>query len=109
VSQLTDPGKAYGVIENWLAGANVTSCQQYQNGLWACELQRAGNYDAWMLWSTTGTDISVPIPTNSGLKVYRDWQNKMSPLPAEITVSQMPLLLESGDPSNRQPQTKPRK
>jgi hypothetical protein len=109
VGQLTDAGRAYGVIENWLAGANVTGCQQYQNGLWACELQRAGNYDAWMLWSTTDTDISVPIPTNSGLTVYRDWQNKMSSLPAGITVNQMPVLLESGDPSNRQQQTKPRK
>ena len=97
VGQLTDPGKSYGVIESWLSGATLPSCQQYANGLWACELQRAAGYDAWMLWSSTGTDITVPIPDNSGLTVYRDWQNNVNTLPTELTVGQMPVLLENHD------------
>jgi hypothetical protein len=96
-NQLTGPGEAYGVIEDWLIGANLTSCQEYQNGLWACELQRSGGYDAWMLWSSTGTSISVPVPEDSGLTVYRDWQNNVNTLPTQITVSQMPVLLENHD------------
>jgi hypothetical protein len=94
---MTDAGKAYAVIENWLAGASLAKCNQYQNGLWACELKRTGSYDAWMIWSSTGADISVPLPKASGLTVYRDWQNKANTLPAEITVNQMPVLLESRD------------
>lgn len=93
--QLTEAGTAYGTIENWFIGANLTQCQQYKNGLWTCELQRSGGYDAWMLWSSTGTNISVPVPQNLGLTVYRDWQGRVNSLPAELTVSQMPVLLEN--------------
>jgi hypothetical protein len=96
-SQVTDPGQAYGVIQSWLSGANLISCQQYDNGLWACELQRTGNYTAWILWSSTGTQISVPIPANADLNVYRDWQNNVIALPSEMTVGEMPVLLESED------------
>ena len=52
---------------------------------------------AWMLWSSTGTSISVPVPANLGLTVYRDWQNNLSSLQPELTVTQMPVLLESSD------------
>ena len=96
-SQVTDAGEAYAVIENWLAGASLAKCNQYQNGLWACELLRTGHYDAWIIWSSAGVDIPVPLPTDSGLTVYRDWQNNLNTLPAEITVNQMPVLLESRD------------
>jgi hypothetical protein len=65
------------------------------NGLWACELQRAGGYDAWMLWSSTGNTISVPIDDSTGLTVYRDWQNNVNTLPSEVIVDQMPVLLEN--------------
>lgn len=95
--QLTVPAPAYGVIEGWLSGASLTGCNEYQNGLWACELQRAGDYDAWMVWSSTGTDISVPVPADSGLTVYRDWQNNLNSLPTGLTVGQMPVLLETQD------------
>ena len=94
---LTVPGTAYDVIEAWLIGANLTRCDRYQNGLWACELTRAGNYDAWMLWSSTGTPISVSTPATFGLTVYRDWQNNLNTLSTQITVNQMPVLLESND------------
>ncbi len=98
VNQLTVAGVAYGTIETWLTGANLTQCQQYENGLWACELQRSGgNYDAWMLWSSTGANISVPVPENFGLTIYRDSQNNTLTLPTQITVNQMPVLLENYD------------
>jgi Abnormal spindle-like microcephaly-assoc'd, ASPM-SPD-2-Hydin len=98
VSQLTVAGAGYSTIEKWFSGASLTQCQQFQNGLWACELQRSGgNYSAWMLWSSTGARISVPVPGNFGLTVYRDWQNNVLTLPAQITVTQMPVLLENYD------------
>jgi hypothetical protein len=95
--QLTLPGQAYQVIENWLIGANLTQCQEFQNGLWACELQRPGGYDAWVFWSTLGTTLPVAIPNSMQLTVYRDWQNKLNPLPAQLTVGQMPVLVENFD------------
>jgi hypothetical protein len=97
VGQLTEAGTAYATIENWFIGANLTHCEQYQNGLWACELQRSGGYDAWMLWSSTGSSISVSAPANLNLTVYRDWQNNLNSLPAQLTVNQTPVLLENQD------------
>ena len=93
--QLTEAGTAYSTIENWFIGANFAQCLQYENGLWACELQRSGGYDAWMLWSSTGANISIQVPEN--LTVYRDWQNNLNPLPGQLTVDQMPVLLENQD------------
>jgi hypothetical protein len=109
VGQVTDPGEAYAVIENWLAGAILTRCNQYQNGLWACELQRAEGYEGWMVWNSTVTNISIPILRESGLTVSRDWQNKLNALPTEITVNQMPVLLESRDLGDRKAPATPRK
>jgi hypothetical protein len=97
VEHATEGGEAYGVIESWLSGATLASCQQYENGLWSCELQRPGGYDAWMLWSSTGTQITIPIPEGSGLTVYRDWQNNVDTLPASLTVDEMPVLVENVD------------
>jgi len=96
-SQVTAPGQAYGVIESWLTGATLTGCQEYVNGLWACELQRANGYDGWMVWSSTGTDITVPVPETFGLALYRDWQNNLNALPSQVTVGETPVLLENYD------------
>jgi len=95
---VTAPGEAYAVIESWLSGANLVNCQLYENGLWACELQRPGNYSAWMIWSSAGTDIDVPIPDNSAFTDYRDWQNNVNALPSDLTVGEMPILLENSNP-----------
>jgi hypothetical protein len=85
------------MAENWLTGANLTHCTQYQNGLWACELQRSEGYDAWILWSATGANISVPVPGSFGLTVYRDSQNNVNALPSQLTVNEMPVVLENHD------------
>jgi hypothetical protein len=97
VGELTPAGQTYSMAENWLTGANLTHCTQYQNGLWACELQRSEGYDAWILWSATGANISVPVPGSFGLTVYRDSQNNVNALPSQLTVNEMPVVLENHD------------
>lgn len=94
VGQVTPGGVAYGTTANWLIGANITHCKQYEDGLWACELQRADGYDAWMLWNASGSTSSVPVPGKLGLTTYRDWQNNTSALPMQLTVTDLPVLLE---------------
>jgi hypothetical protein len=78
IERVTEGGGAYAVIESWLSGANLPSGPEYENGLWVYELQRAGGYKRWILWSSTGTQISVPIAEDFGLTVYRDWQNSVN-------------------------------
>lgn len=93
-NQVNIAGAAYGVIESWLSGASLTQCEQYQSGLWACELQRSGGYDAWLLWSTSGESITLQIPASLGLSRYRDSLNTINALPSELTVTPLPTLLE---------------
>jgi len=89
------PGEAYANVEGWLTGATLTHCDRYKDGLWTCELQRTGGYEGWILWSSTGANVSVPIPSNLKLKQYRDWRDNIAPLPTEISVDQMPVLVEN--------------
>jgi len=88
------PGDAYGTLETWMAGATLTHCDQYQDGLWACELQRSGGHEGWILWDSTGTGLSVRIPNQLPVTQYHDWSNKVGTLPQQITVDQMPVLLD---------------
>lgn len=97
-NQQTIPGNAYGVIEQWMSGANLAGCQQYQDGLWSCELDRSGSPRAWMVWSSSGAAIDLPIPSLSGLTHYRDSQNSEQALTTNLEVDQMPVLLESVSP-----------
>lgn len=97
-SQLTVPGQAYGVIEEWMSGARLIGCQQYEDGLWSCELDRDGAPRTWMVWSASGTTIEVPIPLLSGLTHYRDSHNNEHTLMTNLDVDQMPVLLESVSP-----------
>jgi hypothetical protein len=89
------PGEAYANLEDWIVGATLTHCEQYENGLWACELQRPGGYEGWILWSSNGATLTIPIPASSQLTQYRDWQNNITPLPAELAVNQMQVLVEN--------------
>ena len=59
--------------------------------------KRTGGYTAWMVWSSTGANVSVPTPKTFGLTVYRDWKNNVNTLPPSLTVDQMPVLLEDHD------------
>jgi hypothetical protein len=88
-------GTAYGVIENWLLGNTLNHCEQYQNGMWACELQRQGGYTGWILWNPLESGIALAIPGGSGFVDYRDWANDINPLTGTLTVGSMPVLIEN--------------
>jgi hypothetical protein len=87
-------GVAYGVLENWLIGRTLDHCDQYQNGLWACQLDGPNNYTGWIVWSATSTSLAVASQTQS-LTDYHDWQNNVYPWSGSIMVSTLPILLEN--------------
>jgi hypothetical protein len=94
-SGLTLPGQAYGVIQSWLTGATLDSCQQYKDGLWACQMTMPENSTALLLWSTAANPITVTMPANSSLTTYRNWMNRQSSLPVKLPVDSTPVLLEA--------------
>jgi len=92
---LRPAGEAYETLEGWMVGATLTHCERYRNGLFACELQRTGGHAGWMLWSSTGARLPILIPKKLQLTDYRDWQNNIRALSGEVTVDQMPILVEN--------------
>ena len=89
------PGQAYGTVEDWTVGATFDHCEHYQDGFWACQLERAGGYEGWILWYSTGASRLVHVPGRLQLTKYRDWQNNSEVLPEEIIVGQMPVIVEN--------------
>ena len=47
-------GVAYGMVEGWLAGAQINGCAATAEGVWTCGIVRNGT-NGWILWSTNGT------------------------------------------------------
>ncbi len=52
-AQPTLAGVAYGVVEGWLAGAQINGCAATAEGVWSCEIVRNGTA-GWVLWSANG-------------------------------------------------------
>jgi polysaccharide biosynthesis protein PslG len=91
------PGTAYSVVEEWLTGASVQYCEAHADGLWACRLTRSNGYVAWAVWNGRDVTVNLHVPAGWGLAQYRDWQNHKQPLGANVSVGQMPVLLENKD------------
>ena len=87
---LTAAGKAYGVIRDWLVGANLYECAEKSKGLWICSLAREGNRQL-IAWSTTGTKTFNPdLPVKSLTTLSGESRNTNG---AEIEVGPEPVLL----------------
>ncbi|WP_170834914.1 LamG-like jellyroll fold domain-containing protein [Terriglobus roseus] len=91
-SGIRQAGLSFGVLEQWIVGKTVSECDRYQNGLWSCRVQGASGYNGWIVWSTSG---SLPVTVPSGMTDYRDYLNNTHSVPAALTVSSLPLLLEN--------------
>jgi hypothetical protein len=62
----TPAGRAYGVIQGWLVGAQVGVCSENSDHTIACDLARAGEKQ-WIIWNTVGTG-TFPLPLAWGAK-----------------------------------------
>jgi hypothetical protein len=87
-------GVAYGTVSKWLTGATLTGCVEGSDKTWSCSLTRPAGYKAVVLWNVAGPrQVAHP---ESGLVQGRDWQNVKTPATRSVTVSAVPILLESG-------------
>jgi hypothetical protein len=57
---LRPAGQAYGVIQKWLVGARMNSCNEDANHTWKCELDRNGSLQ-WIVWNPDQT-ASFAVP-----------------------------------------------
>lgn len=51
--RVTPAGNAYKVIQQWLVGAKIDSCDEAADHNWTCELNRSGKME-WIVWNSQG-------------------------------------------------------
>jgi len=62
----TPAGNAYGVVYQWLVGAQMEACNQDANHTYVCQLTRAGS-SAWIVWNPDGArTFDVPKSWHAG-------------------------------------------
>jgi Glycosyl hydrolases family 39 len=56
---LTQAGRAYSTIQNWLVGARMDWCKTDSQQTWQCQLNRNGSPE-WIVWHPDGTETFSP-------------------------------------------------
>jgi hypothetical protein len=51
---LTPAGQAFGMVQQWLSGAQLNDCDEQADHTWVCKLTRNG-VPQWILWNPTQT------------------------------------------------------
>ena len=99
---LLSPGSAanpdvasYGIVQDWMVGAWMSSgCAPDASGTWSCTLNRAGGYQALVLWNS-GKTMSYPVPKQ--YTEVRDLSGTVQPLAGgKLQVGDSPVLVETG-------------
>jgi hypothetical protein len=89
---LTPSGLAYQEVRKWMLGAQV-GAYTLNGTTWSVPIARPGqNYSALAIWDSTGPVYSVP----SQYTQYHDISGNVTSLSGSVTLSNAPILLETG-------------
>jgi hypothetical protein len=91
-----DPDVAsYNIVQQWMVGASMTSeCAPDASGTWSCPLNRAGGYQALVLWNSDKT-VNYQVPGQ--YTDLRDLTGNVRSLPGgKLQVGGSPVLVETG-------------
>jgi hypothetical protein len=86
---------SYGIVQQWMVGASMSSgCAPDASGTWSCTLNRAGGYEALVLWNSDKT-VSYRVPEQ--YTEVRDLSGNVQPLAGgKLQVGDSPVLVETG-------------
>ena len=93
---------AYNQTYSWLNGATLTgACSlHFSNKLWECPMTRPGGYNGTVVWSnSTSQNYSYAAPQQ--YNDYRDLNGKMHNIDGAVSVSFMPMIVETFNPTNQ--------
>lgn len=92
-NKITGAGAAYGVLQRWMLGSVLRSCERRRSGIWICQLDRGSSSDR-VIWSESGRQ-SFTIPASWHVRTTASWtgQNQQSTTP--FNVGAAPVLLSS--------------
>ena len=95
------PGVAYGQVENWLAGATLTSACSANGTVWSCSYSRPGGYVARAVWDTAqscsnGTCTTSSYPVGTQFVQYRTLDGATVLITSSaVSIGYKPILLEN--------------
>jgi hypothetical protein len=95
------PGIAYGQIEQWMAGANMTSACSANGTVWSCNFTRPNGYVARAVWDTAqscanGTCTTSSYPVGTQFVQYRTLSGATVAITGStVPIGYKPILLEN--------------
>lgn len=98
-NQMTDAGKAYGIIQRWMTGAILHSCARDSSGLWNCWLERE-KVSYFVVWSENGTQ-TYHVPAAISIKQVSNWHGDKIAATGKLVAGPAPLLLTESSGSTR--------
>lgn len=94
-------GTAYAKMQEWMLGATMPESATQVGTVWTCRLTRSEpeGYESIVVWDTAGDSTYV---TPGGYRFWTDFLGKVNLIPAnrQITIGNMPLLLEKDNSLN---------
>lgn len=90
--RVTAAGRAFGIIQQWLVGARISSCSEGADHAWVCQLSRSGTKQ-WIVWNPQGTQ-KFDIPQAWKVRTYTVLLQDQRALDrSSIEVGPVPILL----------------
>jgi hypothetical protein len=96
---LTPACRAYWIVENWLAGAELNHCDEQADHTWVCRLTRDSG-PSWILWNTDGSGSE-----KKDFAFSQGNQGSVTPLLEEPRTSSGPMIEVDQMPELITPQT----
>jgi Glycosyl hydrolases family 39 len=89
---LTPAGRAYGIIQAWLVGQRLDSCDEDASQFWTCRLENGG-VPEWIVWNPGG-EQPFSVPASWGIKTVTPLLEASHALPGpSIEAGPVPELL----------------
>lgn len=90
--RVTPAGNAFKLIQDWLVGAKMLSCDEKDNHTWICQLDRSGKKE-WIVWNSQGSG-KFDVPASWHVKSATRLLHDRYPLAGStIDVGPVPTLL----------------
>ncbi len=91
--KITPAGSAFGIMQEWLVGAQMDACTESPDHSWTCELNRSGKKE-WIVWNPQG-NRKFNVPGTWHVKsVTPLLQDRHSLNGSSVDIGPVPVLLK---------------
>ena len=92
-NKITNAGRAYSVLQDWMLGSILRSCERGRSGIWICQLDR-GSSSARVIWSESNRQWFA-VPKSWHVRATTSWTGQREAPITPFNVGPAPALLSS--------------